>query len=551
MDCSRTEGSGYSQLLQPLEIEGLSISSVSFVDPRLQAALLPHPSFSQDQQVVAKLLQTSKELQAAVGQWGAGQLHLALQPRKLQQVECLAQWLQKHDHLLSSLDVELTRPASSHHTDICRTVGFSERYWAEAAVSALEQGMQAAQAAAAAAAGALQLQAFSLRGCATGAPLLLQLPAAHLTWLHVEVDISCRGSMWAVAALANLRHLELITRSPSYQHHRMGRCMPVGIEAFEPLAAACSLQQLTQLHVGPIRPTVLQWLQPLRLWLQQLHITADMDCALSDVPREVVALAQMLKQHACIVRSLTVVSVIALADDRLGESLWCKLVAALQEAATATAPMRQHLVVNLQEPASPAAATPAAVALPSAAAHADRVRQGLQLQLIALGASIPAESAGQLLQALPAGTLTQLQCPFTWSSKAQLKALSRLTALRSCDLTAQRWSAGRQPVGPITTLPSPKAGLGLFNKLQQLTQLRLEGVGAAAAAATPAAAGAACQLCRFLGADARFNFRAAAEPDALFSAAEAGNDRHHACTHRQPLAAQPSPASVAEKQPSR
>jgi hypothetical protein len=50
-------------------------------------SILHHPSTYQDQQVVAKLLQTSKEVQAAVAQWGAGQLQLTLQPRKLQQVE--------------------------------------------------------------------------------------------------------------------------------------------------------------------------------------------------------------------------------------------------------------------------------------------------------------------------------------------------------------------------------------------------------------------------------------------------------------------------------
>lgn len=89
------------------QLQDLLPRCTSINDPQLQAALLRHPSISQDQQVVAKLLQTSKELQAAVRQCGAGQLPMLLQPIKLQQVQGFAQWLQKHGHLLRGLSVEL------------------------------------------------------------------------------------------------------------------------------------------------------------------------------------------------------------------------------------------------------------------------------------------------------------------------------------------------------------------------------------------------------------------------------------------------------------
>ncbi|KAF6257768.1 hypothetical protein COO60DRAFT_1626686 [Scenedesmus sp. NREL 46B-D3] len=74
----------HGQISQQLEPPVLSCKGIS--DPCLQDALLRHPSISQHQQVVARLLQASRELQAAVGQRGAGQLPLMLQPRKQQQV---------------------------------------------------------------------------------------------------------------------------------------------------------------------------------------------------------------------------------------------------------------------------------------------------------------------------------------------------------------------------------------------------------------------------------------------------------------------------------
>lgn len=76
----------------------------SINDPHLQAALLRHPSISQDQQV-AKLLQTSKELQAAVEQQGQPQLQLIVQPRRMQAIEGLASWMQTNGSLLCGLDV--------------------------------------------------------------------------------------------------------------------------------------------------------------------------------------------------------------------------------------------------------------------------------------------------------------------------------------------------------------------------------------------------------------------------------------------------------------
>lgn len=79
---------------------------------RLLAPLLRHPSISKDQQVVAALQQTSKELQEAVSARLAGQLPVVLHANKLQQVQALVRWLAKHAGVLQSLYLQL--PSSSY-----------------------------------------------------------------------------------------------------------------------------------------------------------------------------------------------------------------------------------------------------------------------------------------------------------------------------------------------------------------------------------------------------------------------------------------------------
>jgi hypothetical protein len=67
MECSSAEDSSQGQLLR---IASLSLSSDDLDFPRLHAALLRNPGTYQDQQVVAKLLQTSKELPGSSGAVG-------------------------------------------------------------------------------------------------------------------------------------------------------------------------------------------------------------------------------------------------------------------------------------------------------------------------------------------------------------------------------------------------------------------------------------------------------------------------------------------------
>jgi hypothetical protein len=58
---------------------------LSMHDPRLHAPLLRHPSICQDQQIIAALQQTTKELHAAVAVRLAGQLPVVLHTKQLQQ----------------------------------------------------------------------------------------------------------------------------------------------------------------------------------------------------------------------------------------------------------------------------------------------------------------------------------------------------------------------------------------------------------------------------------------------------------------------------------
>jgi hypothetical protein len=444
--CMMNSNAGGSSAQEELpSIAGLSLSSPDDSNSCLNSILLHHPSISQDQQVVAKLLQTSKELQAAVAQHSAGQLHLVLQPRKRQQAEGLAQWLQKHGHLVCGLQVDLSKDQTTHsrRTSYSSLPGAnrSSYYWAEAAASALEAGvLQAIEA------GALQLQSFSLAGCQASASLMLQLPAAHLTQLHVEIDFSSgnSSSMWAVAGgLANLKQLALINSTPA--------SAAADELVLQPLTAAEGLQHLTQLQLGPVRPSQLQCLQPLLLRLQQLNITADLGSTESDVAHQLLALAELQRQHAGIINSLALATGVASMANSPTKAALRELVSAMQP----EAPL-------------PAAAAAAAVA------HIPAV---LQLQSLSVGFVMPMELAGPLLRALPASSLTHLQCPLNWRSIAQLEALGRLTALRSCDLRSACVSAGNLNLPQSHALASQDLGLVLFSKLQQLTQLHLDGVG--------------------------------------------------------------------------
>jgi hypothetical protein len=237
------------------------------VIPWLQAAFMACPGIMQDRQVVAALLQTSKQLRQAVVHVLAGQLTVELQAQTLQQAQSLVLWLHANACTVRSLQLQL--PSSSSATGAGRLA---------AVVAALEAPLQRA-----AAAGSLQLQSFTLQGSITGHTILQQLPVLHLMQLCVDVNASSIASIQAVAALSSLRCLQLQCTAAASD------------DVLYPLAAG--LQQLTQLKIGPVTPAQLQHLPPK---LQQLHVTVR----LGHDPQQLQKLACWLQQHFSIVTSL-------------------------------------------------------------------------------------------------------------------------------------------------------------------------------------------------------------------------------------------------------
>jgi hypothetical protein len=278
-------------------------SCESILDHRLHSTLLRHPSISQDQQVVAALLQTSQQLQAAVAQLLPGQLPVVLHARKLQQATCFAQWLQKHGGLLQELAVHVSG-ASWHGMVYSHT----NKGWSQAAVAALTAATHAT-----AAAGPLPLRSFIITGAVATPDLLQQLPAAHLTQLQVEVALHNSASMNAVRASSTLRSLTLFD-------HNGGRAAADVLYSL-----ATGLQQLTQLRLGVINPVQLVYmavkLPPL---LQQLHVRVDAFCQ----ARQLMVLAAWLKQHGHIVRTLQIRSTGSSGPD--WEAAWNEVGSAFQ-----------------------------------------------------------------------------------------------------------------------------------------------------------------------------------------------------------------------------
>uniref|UniRef100_A0A383WIA1 Uncharacterized protein n=1 Tax=Tetradesmus obliquus TaxID=3088 RepID=A0A383WIA1_TETOB len=244
--CSISSCSSASSAIMQLATNKATASNhISLFDPRLLRPLLHHTSISQDQQAVATLLMTSKQLQEAVAEVLAGQLPVVLYMVREQRLRLLAAWLCKHAGLVKSLAVQRvslqTRPQSEE--------------WRTAASSALERTL-----AAAAASGSLQLQSFSF-GDAAGPGLLQQLPAAHLTQLKTRTLFNCAASFEAVARLTSLRELRLTKYD--YTTSDDASVPAEGLQRF-----AAGLRQLTQLQMRTVTPAQLQLLPP---QLQQLH----------------------------------------------------------------------------------------------------------------------------------------------------------------------------------------------------------------------------------------------------------------------------------------
>jgi hypothetical protein len=342
----------------------------SLHNPQLLTPLLHHPSFSQDQHIIAALQATSKQLQTAVAQQPAGQLPVVLCTDAPGRMQALAQWLQKHAGLCQGLDLKIIhscdKNSSFYANDSPRV---KDVRWLDA-VAAVATALQDA----AAATRTVKLQSLSLTGSIADAALLQQMPLQQLTQLCVEVDYSSSASLQAVAALTGLRSLQLMVSE------RYPRRAADGV-----LAPLADLQQLTQLHSCPVRLAQLKQLPPK---LQQLHVIIHLDY---DV-QQLAQLANWLQQHSGIVKSLRLQNGPDPQDSAPFKAAMEKLVASIQ-----------------------------------AATSHDRV--GLDsLDLVDFNST---RSAGPLLQQLPACSLTQLKCSIYWGSADDVDALCSLTSLRS------------------------------------------------------------------------------------------------------------------------
>jgi hypothetical protein len=268
-----------------------------------------------------------------------------------------------------------------------------ESYWAEAAAAALAVGTQAAAATSA----AMKLQSFSLMGYTASAAVLQQLLPEHLTRLSVEVQQNNSANMQAVAALSRLHTLHLRTLADS---------LSARADVLKPLTC---LQQLRQLQVGHVEPRRLWCLQPLLPQLQQLQIAVRIGENAVALPY----LTKWLQHNAKAVSSIEIADGPPVDHGRANE-----LVAALEAAAPALPPTA---VLTAGTAAARTAAPAAAATVPGLQSFVSRGR-------------FPEPVLAPLLQVLPAASLTQLQCRFSWPDSAQVNALCRLTQLRSCTL---------------------------------------------------------------------------------------------------------------------
>jgi hypothetical protein len=379
----------------------------SLPDPQLLTALLAHTSISQDQHIIAALQATSKQLQAAVAQQLLGQLPVVLCTDAPRRMHALAQWLRKHAVLCRGLDQQITRSCFyGRGTMLVKDVRWPD------AVAAVAKALQDA----ATATGTSRLQSFSLTGITADAAVLQQIPLQQLTKLCVEVEYSSSASLQAVAALTGLCSLQLTVRAGRrrrvWSAIAAERTRSTADDVLAPLATG--LQQLTELHVGPLRLAQLKQLPPK---LQQLHVKVDLDPNLQQLAQ----LADWLQRHSGIIKSLGLHN---------GPS---------PEDSAAFATAMEKLTASIQ-----------------AATSCDRFR----LESLTLNEFRSIRSSGPLLQQLPACSLTQLKCSIDWGS-GDIGALCSVTSLRSLHLVQNDVILQRDDA--LTSLSA----------LQRLTQLQL------------------------------------------------------------------------------
>jgi hypothetical protein len=396
--------------------------------PEVQMVLLHHPSISKDQQVLLQLLQTSKDLAAAAKQQCSGQLPAALCTDHPHHVLWFAhRWLPKHAGLLQSLELQL-----EDHSDIRAYDGGTAKWSA-----AVEEVAEALKLCARQRLQNVTLQSLTLSGCPPG-PLLLHLPAEHLTRLCAAVDFSSADSARHVARLTELRILDMSGGEP-YKDSSDGALAPL-----------CRLQHLTELHIGCTYTRQLK-VPPA---LQQLHMTIDINCHSG----QLVELASWLQQHGSVVRSLSLENV---QRKPYWDPVWEEKLAEM------TAGVGPGFGSMAAAGTAEGGAADAAAPGPTAA----------QVQLAHL--HVEGHTAlGLALQHLPAsGSLTSLECRADFGRAAQqLSAVLRHTALRRLQLWGTVYSgAGGDGAADCfdDDVLSPLTGL------TQLTQLRLGTVRAA------------------------------------------------------------------------
>jgi hypothetical protein len=403
----------------------------------LHTPLMRHPCVCEDVQTVAKLQQTSKQLQTAVAECLQGQLPVVLSTKKPQRLLSFEQWLAKHAGLLKGLDLQFDSSSSAgpfgklNH----RFASFADGFLGRTAQRAVRSLL-------AAAASRVPLQ--SLNHCATTASLdlLQQLPAAHLTRLSIQVDVNCRDSMQAVAALTRLQRLYL--QGPIV--HTRHRAAAAADDALAPLAAR--LQQLTQLCINPITPAQLLQLSPK---LQQLHIVGNRYS-----PEQLQQLAVWMQQKGRIVRSLHFRNCPGPDEREEHAEQWAAALSAVIAAFAATA-------------AAPTAAAAAAVP--------DTTSAGWQLASLTVAGLTSDCSSAALLQALPANSLTHLECTVGWGDATDMAALCRLTGLQRLRLldrdTRYAWNNDDDDHVDHRLADQTDGVLAQLSALQCLTRLAL------------------------------------------------------------------------------
>jgi hypothetical protein len=424
-------------------------------DQQLRTPLLRHPSISQDQQVLLKLLQTSKELQAAVAEHCAGQLPAVYSTTKPQCAETLTQWLRKHTGLLQELHLQLGSSTPS-----------SNQAWGET-IEALGAALECAvgeDAADSKAAALSRLCSFSLTGSPASAGMLRPLVcwATQLTKLVVEVDVRHRGAAASAAMVRPVRSLSLRLLPPAasarYAHLSFFEAVAEASQAAQgQLAAACPLRnlrtsdsQLTELRIGPL---FVGQLHELPTTLQQLHLTVSV----AFNPLNLLQLADWVQQRGSILSSLEVM------DSRhpsLDDNIELRYAAGVDALAAALATAG----------AAPAAAAGSTLAgQPAVAATRVSALSGLHLQSLCMGGYYTCPASGPLLQQLPAHSLTHLDCWLHRSDAAHITALSRLTALQQLNLQTPHSAISHDVLsfGPDVDALAP------LSMLQQLTQLWL------------------------------------------------------------------------------